>query len=87
MRCLPPPWTGQLIVVGATPASILIDRVRSQRRPNHFGTGAGFVVDGAPVRQVWTPAGVIAESHKADNLVAALRPLSLLTDETCACAD
>jgi len=42
-------------------ASLLIKKMRTQQRPDHFETGAGFVVDGRAVKGIWTRADVLAE--------------------------
>lgn len=37
--------------------------MRRQPRPQAFETGAGFAIEGAPVRNLWTPPGVRAQPH------------------------
>ena len=41
----------------------LLDRLRRQRLPPPFATGAGFAVEGASIRRLWTPSPVVAEPH------------------------
>lgn len=48
-------------------ASALIDKIRSQARPRAFETRSGFAVEGMPIREFWTPANIIAESHGQPN--------------------
>lgn len=54
--------------IAAVPkAPPLIKKMRRQPRPPTFETGAGFAVEGGSVIGVWTPAGVLAESHGQPN--------------------
>jgi hypothetical protein len=41
----------------------LLDRLRQQKLPDGFDTGAGFAVEGAAIRRLWTPETVLAEPH------------------------
>jgi len=45
----------------------LLMMMRDQQRPRTFETGAGFAVDGAHVRAVWSAPGVFAERHGQPN--------------------
>jgi hypothetical protein len=49
------------------PAPTLMEKIQSQPRPLKFETGAGFAVEGGPIRQVWSYADVFAESHGGPN--------------------
>lgn len=48
-------------------SSLLIKKIRTQQRPDHFETGAGFVVDGRAVKGIWTRADVLAEKLNQRN--------------------
>jgi hypothetical protein len=41
----------------------LLDRLRRQRLPPPFAAGAGFAVEGAAIRRLWTPRRIVAEPH------------------------
>ena len=51
----------------STRSTTLIEQIRNQSRPDAFETGAGFAVDGAVVRDVWTTPDVIAKRHGQPN--------------------
>ncbi|HKQ52187.1 MAG TPA: hypothetical protein VJT74_07450 [Pyrinomonadaceae bacterium] len=49
------------------PSNLLIEKIRTQSRPQAFETRAGFAVDGGTVKGIWTTADVLAESHRQPN--------------------
>jgi hypothetical protein len=55
------------VIASSRSASLLMEKMRSQPMPRIFGTRAGFAVEGASVRALWTTADVVAESHGQPN--------------------
>jgi len=48
--------------MGAEPSEpLLLDQIRTQPRPDHFETGAGFAVQGGPVKAIWGRPNIAAE--------------------------
>jgi hypothetical protein len=60
---IPPmmPTNGEVSTPSAGPDQQMLAQLRNQSRPDHFETGAGFAVQGLPVRAVWTTSDVFAE--------------------------
>jgi hypothetical protein len=45
----------------------LWNKIRNQPRPQAFETRAGFAIEGASIKALWTSANVLAESHGQSN--------------------
>jgi hypothetical protein len=61
------PTSFRRVIASSRSASLLMDKIRSQPRPRAFETGAGFAIEGAPIRAIWSSEDVLAESHGQAN--------------------
>ncbi|HVT30123.1 MAG TPA: hypothetical protein VHE81_19070 [Lacipirellulaceae bacterium] len=65
---IPPtiPANSEVSASDTGPNQQMLAQLRNQSRPDHFETGAGFAVQGLPVRGVWTTSDVFAERDSGD---------------------